>query len=326
MVNINLEKDDIVLALKKYILEIVERKKEKNRFTKFDSPNDLFLGILGEISFEKHLINLGFNKNTDFVKLDDKKEDSKFENYFNKIGNKVYDKCDFLIKLFFDKNGEPIDLMKIDVKTQKYIGNYDENWQFAINQNTVNKIKEETSIINQFVFIFSKNGIEDFIDIDIENKNIEELRLIYKNIENNLKKNTIKLEILGCISPEKFLTLSEEFSEGEIFRVNKGTSLNSFKTIAPMSRIYLKYLSNIEKIIPPRKIDFDIQSINNYKKIFKNENKYVKIESENNSCLFPYNKVYLNNQHNNFQQLLNNINMEKNRKGIKNKRWTIKNY
>lgn len=319
MISINLQENDIVFALKQYILELVERKNTDNRYTKFDSNNDIFLGILGEIAFEKYLSNIGFIKDTDFVKVSDKINSPTFSKFFTSVGDKKYDKMDFLLKLFYDINGNPIDLMKIDVKTQKYIGNYNENWQFAVNKNTVEKINGKENIIDNFVFIFSKNGIEDFIDIDFENKSINELREIYKKIRINLKQNSINLEILGIIEPKKFLVLAEEFKENEIFRVNKNKDkLNAFKSVSSMYRISLKYLSNIEKIIPPRKLNFDYETLINYKKLFQNENRYVKIENDKSKLLFPYNKVYLNSQYKDFNELINNF-KSNNIKGYKQK-------
>lgn len=51
MIKITLDKEDIANATRFYIDDLIFRQKNKDRFTKFDSENDAFLGALGEIAF-----------------------------------------------------------------------------------------------------------------------------------------------------------------------------------------------------------------------------------------------------------------------------------
>lgn len=50
--NIDISEEDICIAVKKYIVDLANRIKDEKRFTKFDSENDVFLGIIGEIAFK----------------------------------------------------------------------------------------------------------------------------------------------------------------------------------------------------------------------------------------------------------------------------------
>lgn len=103
---ISLNKNYLEIAILKHIDELIDRQNNKNRFTKFDSDNDTFLGYLGEVAFEIFLQQKGFNKNSDFVRLDECKLNPAFKKYFTFNSTGTYDSCDFLLKLFFDKDGK----------------------------------------------------------------------------------------------------------------------------------------------------------------------------------------------------------------------------
>tara|TARA_B100000700_G_C15063470_1_gene867720 strand:- start:16756 stop:17721 length:966 start_codon:yes stop_codon:yes gene_type:complete len=309
---VKIEEKDIIEALKKYIIEIAYRKKEKKRYTKFDSENDTFLGYIGEIAFKRKLLNKGFVENEDVFHIS---EDEYNNKYIKKINGRNYDEFDFLIDIFYDKNGNKSkeEAFKIDVKTQKYYGKFNENWQFAVNSHTVDKIKENKNRITHFLFIFSQNGLSDIIDSDIEKLNIENLRYLYKNINSFLKVKNFDVDICGIISVNKFLFLSEEFGTGETFRLNiNNNKINKFNAKDNMHRIFLKYLDNVDKIIPSRKIKTNINNLKKYTKNFQNENTYVKVLSDNKEAFIPYNKVYLNSQYKDLEELIKKINTNAN--------------
>ena len=118
------------------------------------------------------------------------------------------------------------------------------------------------------------------------------------------KEKNILFEILGMIEPKKFLALSEEFKENEIFRINKQSNGNfkSFKTFSNMHRIDLQYLKNSEKIIPSKKINMHLSKeiIEQYKKANTTATNYVNV----NDFLIPYDKIYLNSQFNYFNSII----------------------
>lgn len=308
---VKIEKEEVIDALKKYIIEIAYRKKEKNRYTKFDSENDTFLGYIGELAFKKKLLKKGFKEETDFFHISEKNYDDK---YIKKVNGKRYDEFDFLLDIFYDqeKNKNKEKSLKIDVKTQKYIGKFDENWQFAVNSKTIEKIKKDTSKITHFLFIFSNKGLSDITDAKIEELNIENLRYLYKNLEDFLKIKEFEIEICGLISTEKFLFLSEEFKTGDTFRVNikQNGEIQKFNAKDNMYRIYLKYLENLDKVIPSKKINIKINSLEEYIKAFPNEKNYVKICNEDQEVFFPYNKVYLNSQYKNIEELIKKVSVK----------------
>jgi len=102
------------------------------------------------------------------------------------------------------------------------------------------------------------------------------------------------------------LNLSVPFDKDEIFRIN---DLKPYKTQSPMHRITIKYLENINKIIPSRTIDYSQNNVNLYKNNFPNENKFIKIiNHQNNYTFIPYNKVYLNSQFVDFENFMKKIN------------------
>ena len=54
--------NSLILSFK----EDLEKKENKDRYTKFDSDNDSFLGPLGEIVFKKYLEENGYKYGEDF--------------------------------------------------------------------------------------------------------------------------------------------------------------------------------------------------------------------------------------------------------------------
>lgn len=134
---------------------------------------------------------------------------------------------------------------------------------------------------------------------------LEELKNSYKNIRHNLKIKNFQVEPVGIIESEKMDYLSESFEEDEIFRVNFSQEKSqSFKTTAPMSRISIKYLSNIDKIIPSINQNFNLEQINNYNLLFPNEKHYVRINNGKEKATLPYNKVYLNSQYSTMEEFI----------------------
>ena len=108
------------------------------------------------------------------------------------------------------------------------------------------------------------------------------------------------------IKPEQFLVLSEEFKENEIYRVNqnKQNNFNSFKSESSMYRIDLRYLKNMEKILPFKNLpkQFNIEKLKKYKSALPKAEKYVRLRFGNETETFPYDKVYLNSQYANFME------------------------
>ncbi len=303
---ISLNKNYLEIAILKHIDELIDRQNNKNRFTKFDSDNDTFLGYLGEVAFEIFLQQKGFNKNSDFVRLDECKLNPAFKKYFTFNSTGTYDSCDFLLKLFFDKDGKNLPLLKIDVKTQKYVGQYTADWQFSVNSNTISKIQKNIERIDLFVFIFSKIGIDDCFDFKLNKLNVEQLNNLKNDYQSYIKINSIDLDILGSMSPKNLINLAVPFEKDEIFRIN---NLKPYITHSPMHRITIKYLENINKIIPSRTIDYSQKNVNLYKNNFPDEKKFIKIINyDNNYDFLPYNKVYLNSQFKDFQEFIHKIN------------------
>lgn len=312
----SIEIDKLVLeaAIKEHINFLIERKKNPNKFSKFDSDNDAFLGSCGEFGFAKYLSEKGFSRTKDYFQINRYKNNELglFKEHFKEIDGILYDKYDFILDIFYDGNGCRKKPLKIDVKTQKYVGKYNENWQFAVNSNTVEQIKKDPNKIDSFLFIFSKNGLSDVIDEHHFNVSIDELELLKNNIIPKLKKTKIELEILGMIEPSKFLVLSEEFKKGDVFRVNETSNgLNSFKAFSPMYRINLKYLSNPNKMIIPKKVmeEINVNKINNYiKKIgIETDTIYCRFSDGKNEFYFPFNKIYTNSQHNDFKTFISEM-------------------
>jgi hypothetical protein len=307
---VKLNKAVIIAALHEHIDFLIERKNNSNKFTKFDSENDAFLGACGEYAFAKYLSEKGFTRGEDYFQINRYRKNIKFKEHFKEVNGILYDKYDFMLDIFTDQKCNKLDPFKIDIKTQKYVGKYTEDWQFAVNSNTVDQIKKEPNKIDSFLFIFSKDGLSDLVDTSIFNTNEKELENLKINLENHLKKKEIEVELLGMIEPVKFIALSEEFKEGEVFRMNNSSKgMSSFKAFSPMFRINLSYLSNIDKHIIPRNVNakINIEQVNNYcKKLNINEDtKFVKISDGKNVFQFPFEKVYVNSQHKDFESFAN---------------------
>ena len=322
----------IKAALVEHIDFLIERKDNPDKFSKFDSENDAFLGACGEYAFAKYLSSKGFIKESDYLQVNKYRKLVKFKEHFKDVNGILYDKYDFTLNLFNDQKGNPLPPLKIDVKTQKYVGTYTDEWQFAVNSNTIDQVKKDENKIDFFLFIFSKDGLSDVIDpkvFDVDKKSLENLK---KNITPLLKKTEIEVDLLGMIKPSKFIALSQEFKKGEIFRMNNSArGINSFKAFSPMHRIFLNYLDNTEKLIIPKKINnvIDPENINGYvNKIGVNkETMFATVLDANNQTYnFPVDKVYENSQHKDFNTFVNSmlVNRKKqvapiNKQGFKNK-------
>jgi len=315
VINISLNKeidkfDCIIFALKEYLKELKYRKEEQNRYTKFDSDNDIFLGILGEFAFAKYLSTQnGLNKNKDYFQISRNLNNPECEDAIVNVNGKKYDKYDF--KLSFIENQE----LKIDVKTQKYVGQYTEDWQFAINSQTIEKLKEDPNRIDFFQFIFSQKGIFDFLpkeDIQYLQKqaSIEEIDKYINNIESKMLSNEINMELLGMVESKKVEVLSEEFEEGEEFRLNYNKykdQYTTFKTFSNMHRLDLKYLSNTNKIIPKTVINnpnIDNLKVKEMLKVLPKSKKEFSVYINKEEFKFPYSKIYLNSQFKDFEEML----------------------
>lgn len=128
-----------------------------------------------------------------------------------------------------------------------------------------------------------------------------------ENTEQYIKKDNVSIDILGSMKPTKILSNSEKFEKGEVFRINiNNGNIKPFTTQSPMYRFHLKYLDDVEKILPARKQKFDKKRVEEYAKQLDSKH-YVKINNGTNECLFPYDKVYLNSQFQNMQQMLQKI-------------------
>ena len=283
-----------------YVQELIKRKEAVDRYTKFDSDNDIFLGELGEQAFAKFLHSKGFLKGIDYRRS----ADSLHNGNATLVNDVFYDAYDFELNLFFGENGEARRALRIDVKTQKYVGNWDKYWQFAVNAKTVNKIKGRRSVIDSFVFVFSKDGIGDFIDYEaLKEMDLESL----KNIkEVKLKKNDIVLEIAGSISSQDFVKRSTFFSKGEVFRINKTKNgVKAFKVFSDMYRINIGDTYHPNKVFPSRNVSrVNVESLEEYKKLVGERNKFVKIISDGQELLFPYGKVFENSPFMTFEEAL----------------------
>jgi len=309
VIKIQLDISVIKQAFYAYLNDLILRKnKGDNRYTKFDSENDVFLGILGEFAFRKFLYMKGFIKNKDYIHIGGLTNAA--DEDVVKVGNEIYDKYDFKLNLFFNEQKDSLDPLRIDVKTQKYVGSYNDQWQFAVNSKTIEKLTNKTREIDSFVFIFSRLGLQDIFDIDFNQYNEEGLLDFFNaDIEMIVKTKNITLEIMGIISTEDFLKLSVPFNEKEVFRVNKKRNIegfNVFKTQSPMHRINLGYLNSINKYIPSRVINkHSFAQIEEIVKNIPNSTKNVKLFIEGKELIFPYSKMYLNSQYISLEEMLN---------------------
>ncbi len=136
---------EVIESLILYYKEKIYRDANPQRFTKFDSDNDVFLGSLGEFAFCKYLQSRSYEYLQNYWDNQHLPDSDK-----KQIDGRVYDLYDFKVHLSKDK------YIKIDVKTQYCINlkYYDENWQMDVNENTVKKIENEQRDIDYFVFIF----------------------------------------------------------------------------------------------------------------------------------------------------------------------------
>lgn len=307
-------------ALKEHLLDIKRKIEDKNRFTKFDSVNDIFAGACGEYAFSIELIKNGYimkdteaEKNFgsyDYIRLEKEKnqlsESSSPEilKHFKNVQGKYFDKYDFLLKDFFvNKKGVPVRDLSIDVKTQ-YRTPYatvNDEWQFAINENTVKQIQTDKNKVDLFLFLFCKDQAKDFFEVKdhIKENNLklmfaiehlkanrigklksEDINLLIGNFDEitNINSNTkLTIEVGGFISPKKFLDLGTKFEEGEIFRVNKYQNGFIFqKTEATMYRLFKKHLTPLKKQIPIRRLDQNKSKSINLNEMKEDRNSYLK--------------------------------------------------
>lgn len=254
MAVINVKPIEIIESVILYYEEKIFREKHPERFTKFDSDNDIFLGTMGEFAFSRYLKMRGYKYLSDYWDNKNLPTDAKKE-----INGRIYDLYDFGIKLSEYKH------IKIDVKTQYCIGlkYYNYNWQMAVNDNTITKIRNGYRDIDYFVFIFCDKESTKYIE-HIENKFSNNNPADIIELLNGYKKKPEKLflpinvDIVGAIKVKKFIDYSISFKENEIFRINlkKGENIKPlyWDAKSSMSRIYIKYLMDIDKLIIPLNI------------------------------------------------------------------------
>lgn len=274
--------------------------------------------------------------------------------HFTFVNGKYYDKYDFILNDFlYDKNKQPVSNLTIDVKTQfrtKFINKVTEDWQFAINSNTIKQNLKNTEKVDSFLFLFCKNEATDFIDekacSSLLSPNINYSILMFKNnalndkcteqhikdiiynIDIIFKETDIDLDVGGMISPKRFIELSEEFKKGEIFRFNMIKNGDLLPQISKdnIYRITQKHLTNIDKCIPDRVInnkqlspDFIRNKRNEYlKKLGHADINFVKTNINNFNLLIPFDKIYHNSQFKNFNDYIISTFRDKNQ-SIKNK-------
>lgn len=255
--------NSLILSFK----EDLEKKENKDRYTKFDSDNDSFLGPLGEIVFKKYLEENGYKYGEDF-------KDNKIlnKNDMTEINGKQYDHFDFKIK--YGKQN-----LKIDVKTQYCINlnAYNEEWQMAVNSNTIDKIKNCKREIDYFVFIFCDKNVEEYKKhlkekLKTENE-IEIIDWLEENIEKASKYfKEIRLDIVGIIKTKHFIEASTLFKEKEIFRINfsKEGKERIWRSEANMYRIFIKFLTDIKKEISTKNLIYlNIEKKKEFKEWFE---------------------------------------------------------
>jgi hypothetical protein len=269
--------------------ELEKRKENLNRYTKFDSDNDLFLGPLGEKVFFNFLEESGYFYQKDFI--DNKCLEEKDKSIINGI---EYDHFDF--KLKYGNN-----FFKIDLKTQ-YCFNldlYDEYWQMAVNYQTIEKIKTGKRNLDYFVFIFSDKKFNDYklhLEKKLKTNNINIilnwLKLNLINSEKYFK--DFFVDIVGIINTKHFISCSNLFKENEIFRINFNNNGKAliWKSEADMYRVYIKYLNDFYKEFSLKDISFlNIEDKNEFKiwfetiykinsdffEVFIGENIFIKI-------------------------------------------------
>lgn len=285
MIKIKIEPIEIIESVILYYEEKIYRDEHPERFTKFDSDNDIFLGTIGEFAFSRYLKDRGYEYLSNYWDNKNLPDDAKKE-----INGRTYDLYDFGIQ--FSKGKD----IKIDVKTQYCIAlkYYNENWQMAVNENTINKIRTGYRKIDYFVFIFSDKESSKYIEhiekrfkTNDSNKIIELLES-YKGKSEKLF-NSFSVDIIGAIEVEKFISLSTSFKENEVFRINLQNKNNRikplyWKTQSAMSRIYIKYLINIDRLVIPLNINLCKEKPNNsknfkewFESVFKYESSFVKV-------------------------------------------------
>lgn len=303
-------KEMIIEALILSYQEDIFKRDNPSRYTKFDSDNDSFMGSLGEMVLKDFLIEKKYQYGIDFF---DTKNLPDNDYYINQ--ERKYDKYDFGIYICNK-------YYKIDLKTQYCINtNYvNENWQMAVNENTINKIDQKKREIDYFLFIFcdqKTKKLKELVHNKLKEQNIsnklenaiELLENCLRNKTNIFSFDTLELVIVGIISTKKFKILSSKFNLEETFRINYGKNKNVLKwrTDASMYRIYIKYLSHINKVIPPKK--YIIPNIDHikFKEWFENcfeveNSNFSEISiSDNIKLKIPYNKIYFNSQYETFE-------------------------
>ncbi|MGJ0341933.1 hypothetical protein NG769_05660 [Aliarcobacter cryaerophilus] len=290
---IEVEPLEVIESVILYYEERIFREKHPERFTKFDSDNDIFLGTIGEFAFSRYLKIRGYKYLTNFWDNKNLPDDG-----IKEIDGRIYDLYDFGITLSEEQT------IKIDVKTQYCIGleHYNQNWQMAVNENTINKIKNGYRNIDYFVFIFCDKESTKYIKF-IENKfsNDNPIDLIkflnsYKSKPEKLFK-PISVDIVGTLEVQKFIDLSISFKEKELFRINikKGSDTKPFywNAKSPMSRVYIKYLMDIDKLIVPLNIDLCKEKPKDsieFKKWFENIYKFNNLPVK----IYIDEKIYIN--------------------------------
>lgn len=98
---------DVIFSLEFAIKNLTEKINNPFLYTKFDSINDSFNGIMGELAFEKFL-----EKNFSNIKYRNFKNFN--ENDYVKVKDKKYDKYDIILEKNLTNN------IHIDIKTQSF--------------------------------------------------------------------------------------------------------------------------------------------------------------------------------------------------------------
>lgn len=287
-VSVDVTPEQIVKAISKQMKDKIF-KQNVNAHTKFDHEGEVFTGSLGESAFRNYLEARGYKASEDFWTNEEIDFGDKYI-----IGGRLCDPYDFKIK-----GNVAGDTHTIDVKTQftPTLNSFDLNWQVSVPSQTVSKVSSEKSEIDSFVFVFTNAKLSDFLEVIYKASAVRTPEAIVKWIEDDLERASrlfapLRHEIVGMIGASSFAKIATSFDKNEIFRMNFGQKLSSFKAINPMHRLYLSKLDHINRAIAPKRLDARLKNSIKFKEWFEETfpatgNKYLEMRAGNTSIRLP---------------------------------------